>query len=344
MKSARQPILAGGVPLAGQVPCHVPLLEAKSHAFLVTRYRERAFHFVWHFHTEIELVWIRRGGGLRYVGADVETFAAGDLVLLGSGLPHAWASTSDWRGACVWTVIHLQPELWGPAFWHLPELQNLQALFTEAERGAQFLGPPRWEVGRRIEALARRPPYTLEATVELLDIFRRLLGLPRRLLNPSPANAAAGMDARLVEVLALIRQRACEPLSQAHCARATRMSPPAFSRWFKAQTGRTFQCYLNELRVANVCACLAAGKANTTQAAFACGYSNLANFYRRFRQVTGLSPREFGRLTRHAREQRVRELIIRHGLHSAVRVARIETTQPQAATGKRDASGRRSPN
>jgi len=323
MNSATQPILAGGASLDGQRPCLVPLLEAKSHAFIVTRYRERAFHFVWHFHSEIELVWIRRGCGLRYVGANVQAFEAGDLVLLGGGLPHAWASASDWRGPCVWTVIHLQPELWGLAFWHLPELQDLQALFTEAGRGAQFLSQRRWDVGRRIEALARRPPYTLEATVELLDIFRRLLGLPRRPLNPSPANAATEMDARLVEVLALIRQRASEPLTQAECARATRMSPPAFSRWFKAQTGRTFQCYLNELRVASVCACLAAGKENVTHAAFACGYGNLANFYRRFRQVTGLSPREFRSLTRHTREQRVRELIIRHGLHSAVRVARL---------------------
>jgi AraC-like DNA-binding protein len=328
MKSAPQPTLAGGVPQAGQRPCLVPLIEARSHAFLVNHYRERAFHFVWHFHSEIELVWIRRGGGLRYVGAAVEAFEGGDLVLLGGGLPHAWATASDWRGACVWTVIHVQPELWGPAFWHLPELQDLEALFTGAGRGVQFLGRAGWDVGRRIEALARRPPYTLEATVELLDIFRRLLALPRRLLNPSPANADAGMDARLVEVLNLIRQRASESLTQADCARATRMSPPAFSRWFKAQTGRTFQCYLNELRVANVCACLATGKANTTQAAFACGYANLANFYRRFRHVTGLSPREFSSLTRHAREQRVRELIIRHGLHSAVRVVRLEAIQP----------------
>lgn len=321
MKYATRPILAHGEPLDGKQPCLVPLLEAKSHAFIVNHFRERAFHFVWHFHSEIELVWIRRGGGLRYVGADVEAFEAGDLVLLGNGLPHAWASASDWHSSCVWTVIQVQPELWGSAFWHLPELQGLEALFAKAGRGVQFLSQRRWDVGRRIEALARRPPYTLEATVELLDIFRRLLALPRRFLNPSPANAETRMDARLVEVLALIRQRAPGPLTQAECARAARMSPAGFSRWFKAQTGRTFQRFLNELRVANVCACLAAGKENATRAAFDCGYGNLANFYRRFRQVTGLTPREFCSLTRSAREQRVRELTIRQGLHSAVRIA-----------------------
>ena len=320
MKCAPRPILAHGGPLDGKQPCLVPLLEAKSHAFIVNHYRQRAFHFVWHFHTEIELVWIRRGGGLRYVGSEVEAFEAGDLVLLGNGLPHAWASASDWRGPCIWTVIQVEPELWGSAFWHLPELQDLETLFTKAGRGVQFLSQRRWDVGRRIEALARRPPYTLGAMVELLDIFRRLLALPRRLLNPAELKEI-GMDARLVEVLALIRRLAAGPLTQAECARAARMSPAGFSRWFKAQTGRTFQRFVNELRVANVCACLATGKESATQAAFACGYGNLANFYRRFRQITGLTPREFCGLTRHAREQRVRELTIRHGLHSAVRIA-----------------------
>jgi AraC-like DNA-binding protein len=211
--------------------------------------------------------------------------------------------------------------LWGPAFWHLPELQGLQTLFTAAGCGVQFLGQRSWDLGRRMEGLLRSPPYTLEAMVKLLDILRRLLELPRRLLNPSAASEAPGMDARLAEVLTLIRQRAHGPLTQTECARAMRMSPPAFSRWFKAQTGRTFQCHLNELRVANVCSHLAGGKENATQAAFACGYGNLANFYRRFRQFTGLSPSQFRSLMRQGRDQRVRELIIRHGLHSAVRIS-----------------------
>lgn len=339
MKPTPQSLVADGEPLdARQRPCFVPLLEAKSHAFIVSHYRERAFHFVWHFHAEVELVWIRRGRGLRYVGGHVEAFEAGDLVLLGGGLPHTWASAHDWRHWCEWTVLQLQPELWGTAFWQLPELRDLQALFVEAGRGVQFLGRRTWDVGRRLDALLHRPAYTLEATVEVLEIFRRLLALQRRPLNPDTATLPAERDARLEALLALIQQRATGLLTQEECARAVHMSPAAFSRWFKARTGRTFQRYLNELRVANACARLAAGKENTTQAAFACGYGCLANFYRRFREATGLSPREFCSLTRHAREQRTRELIIRHGQHSAVLISRMPPPRLKVATS----GGRRS--
>jgi len=335
MKSAVRSLQADGQPLdENQRPCFVPLTEAKSHAFIASHYRERAFHFVWHFHEELELVWIRQGRGLRYVDGQVEAFKEGDLVLLGGGLPHTWASAHDWRDTCEWTVLQLQPELWGTAFWQLPELQDLRGLFDEAGRGVQFLGQKRWEVGRHMEALTHRPPYTLEAAVGLLDVFRRLLALPRRLLNPPSVSPGMERDTRLEGLLALIRRRATERLTQEECARSLRMSPAAFSRWFKTRTGRTFQCYLNELRVANVCAHLAKGKENVTQAAFACGYGCLANFYRRFREVTGLSPSEFCSLTRHSREQRVRELIIRHGRHSAVRILRLPSPSSLAPVAR----------
>ena len=72
------------------------------------------------------------------------------------------------------------------------------------------------------------------------------------------------------------------------------MSPSAFSRWFKARVGCVFHRYLNEMRVAMVCAKLSGGEGNITETAFQCGYGNLANFNRRFREITGFTPRNFG--------------------------------------------------
>ena len=42
---------------------------------------------------EYELTWIIRGQGQRYVGRQVESFEAGDLVWLGPNLPHCWINT-----------------------------------------------------------------------------------------------------------------------------------------------------------------------------------------------------------------------------------------------------------
>ena len=48
------------------------------------------FDHPWHFHPELELTLILESDGIRYVGDHTGRFKEGDLVLVGSGLPHLW--------------------------------------------------------------------------------------------------------------------------------------------------------------------------------------------------------------------------------------------------------------
>jgi gentisate 1,2-dioxygenase len=62
------------------------------HAF---RYQVPYFQFKWHYHPEFELTYIVKGNGYRIVGNSYESFSDGDLVLLGSNLPHTWSGKAD---------------------------------------------------------------------------------------------------------------------------------------------------------------------------------------------------------------------------------------------------------
>lgn len=298
------------------------LAEAQHHAFMVRRYREPSLHFVWHYHPEMELVWVRRGRGLRYVGNSIEPFRNGDLCLLGGNLPHVWGSAPEQPGAADWAVMQFRPALWGEAFWKLPELRGVAEMLRLAEFGLHFTGPRAGRVGRLLEQLAEQPPHTAASLILALEILRRLQRDCRaRLLHgkddPLPQSAA---DGRLHEVLAHIKAHAVEALTEAEAARRTGMSPAAFSRWFKRNVGHTFQRHLNLVRVARVCLQLATSESTITDIALACGFNNLANFNRRFREITGRTPRQYRADLRHMETAAAPGYVVRLGQHGAHRV------------------------
>ncbi len=310
-------------------PRLVPLPEAGTHAFITSRYHEPAFQFLWHYHHEVELVWIRAGSGMRYVGSSVKHFGPGDLVLLGGGLPHTWASDIGQTSDAIWSVIQFHPKHWSEGFWELPELAKMNDLLLRSAGGVQFTGPLAPRIGEQIEELAAMPAYTMEGLVLLLKIFDQLTRVPSRMLNDVRSEKKPGRsDPRLELVMQWIQSQMAGPITQAQAAGKVKMGPAAFSRWFKTGVGRVFQRYLNELRVAKVCALLAGGEESITETAFKCGYNNLANFNRRFRELTGMTPSMFRSQTRLRQEESARKALIRMGAYGAVHIAAM----PEAKT------------
>jgi AraC-like DNA-binding protein len=265
------------------------------------------------------------------VGRSAERFEPGDLVLLGANLPHMWVAADK---EAVSTVIHFLPERWGADFWQLPEVQKLRRLLAAAARGLRFTGPEAWEAGRAIEELAARPAHSLESLLGFLGICGRLVGLPHYSLNALPAEkGGAERDPRLDQVLEWIQHRAAEPITQQRAAAEVGMSPASFSRWFKRNVGHVFHRHLNELRVAMVCARLSSGPESITEAAFQSGYNNLANFNRRFLEVTGFTPSEFRLRARCMQQESGKAFVMRLGRNGAIRVT--PTTATARANGAR---------
>lgn len=307
----------------GGQPCLVPLVEVASHGLMVTRYQEPRFHFVWHYHPEHELVWIRKGAGTRYVGASVQQFEAGDLFLLGPNLPHTLASGASQNRGNDWTVIHFRPGLWGEAFWNLPGARNLAMLFDRARGGLHFSGAHLPAIGQKMEELAARPKHTLETLIDFLIIGRDLLNTPCESLVAMPSDQRGSQpDPRMQTLLAwLQRQPPDAEVTQIMAARHVGMSSVGFSRWFKARAGRTFRAHRNEIRIARVCALLASPDTRIGDAAYACGFDSLANFNRRFFELVGITPTEFRRQSRANQERSAMDVIMRLGSQDYIHLA-----------------------
>jgi AraC-like DNA-binding protein len=259
-------------------------------------FRKSCVDFHWHFHPEIELIHIRQGRGVRYIGRSMEPYFPGDFCLIGANVPHAFGSSPSERRGAEWIVGQFLPEIWGEAFWSLPETRRIVAMLKRAQRGIRFEGRdtlPCLKIFAKIGDLAPGAPR-LAAWLELLD--RLAHGKGQRDLNAT-AHTAITVDARLQSVLGWIEEHAADPsLTQSAAAHTVHLSPQAFCRFFRARTGRPFHRYISEVRVARACSGLLHSDASVSEIAYESGFNNLANFNRRFREITGCPPRDYRRM------------------------------------------------
>ena len=245
------------------------------------------FPFSWHEHPEIELTLIERGRGLRYVGDSIETYGPGDLVLLGSDLPHTWQSDPK-DGTVAALAIQFRP---GDVTMPLPEAAGLPALFARASRGLAVYDPAHADAIRALVA----DPAPLGRLGRLLTILAAISpsSATRPLALAAPTAEPVARDDRLAQVLGLCHRAARRRLPVAEAARTAGLSPTGFARWFRARTGRTFVGHLGAVRISLVCRELIETDRPIADIAQRCGFASLTNCNRKFARLMGCTPGEY---------------------------------------------------
>ena len=108
--------------------------------------------FFWHFHPELELVFIDGTNGNRQVGEHISAFRDRDLVLIGSNIPHL---NFDYgvKGPYEKIVLHLKPDFLVSALTSTPELSGIGQLFEQSCHGISFGSRSMDLVGDRLKGL-----------------------------------------------------------------------------------------------------------------------------------------------------------------------------------------------
>ncbi|CAN5154617.1 AraC family transcriptional regulator [soil metagenome] len=250
-----------------------------------------------HRHPHIELTWIVQGQGLRFVGDSVEAFGAGDLVLIGAQLTHAWVGEPAFGETAPFRALVVQcpPEVLTDARW--PELRSLQDLLARARQGVQFAaGPARDRAMAELVALSAE--QGLARLARWLRLLQELADAPARRLSVQAASgdghAAQGdrLD-RLDRLLAWLHDQIATPIRIEQAAARVHISPAAFPRFFRRETGKTLIGYLNDLRTSQACLQLRHSRRPVAEIAAACGYPSLAHFERQFKKRMACSAREY---------------------------------------------------
>lgn len=85
-----------------------------------------------------------------------------------------------------------------------------------------------------------------------------------------------------------------EDISMPEMANLCHMTPQSFCRFFKTRTKSTFVDFLNDIRISHARKLLMESDEQTiAEVAYLCGYKNLSNFNKLFKNKTGVTPKEY---------------------------------------------------
>ena len=169
-------------------------------------------------------------------------------------------------------------------------------MVARAALGIRVEGATRDEV----EALMLRIPeeHGLPRVVTVLSILQKI-AVSSTCHTIASRGFAPELDPedelRVNKVAQYIQGHLDETIYLESLAELVHLSPGAFSRFFKARTGKTVPSFINELRIGRACRLLAETDFAITEIAFSCGFPNLANFNRQFLRRNNMPPRDWRR-------------------------------------------------
>ena len=264
-------------------------------SFYFSKYDENANikSHLWHYHTEIELVYVNGGSGKRQIGSHISYYTDGDLILIGSNLPHC-GFTNDQTGNKNETVIQMKPDFLGNDFFEIPEMQHIQNLFIQAKAGIAFHGDVKKNVGERIEAMEIQSPIDrLLTMISILNTLER--SKEYTILNADGFSIEMQVqdNDRISTVFNYVKDHFQEPIALEEVANLVSMTIPSFCRYFKKITNMTFTSFVNEYRLVHASKLLAEKPISISEICYESGFNNFSHFNKSFKAYTGKSASQY---------------------------------------------------
>lgn len=253
--------------------------------------RESDFVWQFHYHPELEIVFVPGGSGTRHVGNHLSTYHQGDLVLIGSNLPHSGFGLHA-SGLHEEMVLQVKPEL---IPLHLTEMSAVASLLDRARYGISFSGATRDQAGALMAAMADQPAF--KKMILLLELLEKLAAsVEYSILNSSIVSPAllSKHKARLQKVFSYVEKEYAGEIHVQKAAALVGLSVPSFCNFFKKTTQITFSDFVNQYRIQKSCVLLHQDK-SISEVGFESGFNNITYFNRLFKQIMNETPSAFKR-------------------------------------------------
>ena len=270
-------------------------VELRDQAYLFSPLHGRPCY---HSHPELELVFILEGYGKRIIGNKVTYYESGDMVFIGSGVPHLWLSDpvfykkdSTLRSRVI--VMYINPKIFEPMLAFVKEFDGVKEMFQQASKGINIFGKTRNVISEKLIALASKTGF--EKAIGLLQIMHLIsISQDRNFIDNNELTAPAGLYSdRLIDVFKFVNDNLHKSISLKQVAEVACMAIPSFCRFFRNRTKMRFSQYLVDARMTHACRLLMELDKSISEIAYMCGYNSDSHFCKVFKEHTKQSPFQY---------------------------------------------------
>ncbi len=264
-------------------------------------YKEDLPHFIvpWHYHPEIEIMYILEGTGTRFVGDHIDRYQVGDVCMVGPQLPHEWRNDDEFfkqgaglKASCL--CLFFLKDIFDGNLIRLPEMNNIRQLIERSRRGIKFTGLSRQQIGEYIRGSVDLAGA--ERIVRFISLLEMMATTEEYELLASVGFTESVNSSdfdRFDKVYQYMMKNFRQPIKLEEVASLVGLTPNAFCRYFRERTQKTFVQYLNDIRIGHAKKLLIEGRMKISTLSMEAGFNNLSNFIELFKRSAHMSPSEY---------------------------------------------------
>lgn len=273
------------------LPFRIP--KPEDEALVYQEDRESILYDLLHQHEEIQISYIVEGSGSLMVGDTVNEYRSKDILVIGENVPHVFKSDICNTSKSIMFTLFFTKDSFGKDFFSLPDLSSANAFFKDATYGMKILSKQP-QIIQLFEKLKEQ--NKIERISSFLKILNIIIYSEKKPLSSFVYRKKYSEDEgkRMRVVFQHALEHFNETISLEVMAEKANMSKNAFCRYFKKHTNKTFFQFLIEIRIENAGKILQNNKdLSIASVSDQCGFQNIANFNRKFKELKGVTPTQF---------------------------------------------------
>ncbi len=275
-------------------PFKIP--KPKEEALIYQEDREIVFYGKLHQHEEIQISYIANGEGTIIVGDTISGYQKGSLIVIGSNLPHVFRSEINTNETSVMLTLFFTSNSFGNNFFELPEFKTLEPFFTAIKNGFKIDS-----VSNKIanQFLKLKKANEFDRFILFFKLIKSIAYSEKKTLSSfvydKPFTDREGK--RMQFVFDHVMTNYQRDISLEEIASVSNMTKNAFCRYFKLRTNKTFFQFLIDIRIERASKLLLKNRElSVIEIAELCGFNNISNFNRKFKELKHGSPLQYRKL------------------------------------------------